>query len=61
MNELMVYETPRAQVRGVFLCENVADTAVSAYTTGITQEEWGSQVDIVGDDDAEGDDVWFDF
>jgi hypothetical protein len=33
VKELAEYKTPRASVRGVFLCENVADTvAVSALT-----------------------------
>jgi hypothetical protein len=58
MTEKIEYETPRAQVRGVFLCENVADTAaVSALTGGITQEGWGAD-DILGDVDSEGGDLW---
>jgi hypothetical protein len=57
MKELVEYETPRASVRGVFLCDNVADTAVSVLTLGITQEAWGAD-DILGDVDAEGGDLW---
>jgi hypothetical protein len=34
-----VYETPRACVRGVFLCEEVA-VPVSVLTGGINQEDW---------------------
>jgi hypothetical protein len=33
------YETPRASVRGVFLCEDLADTLVSARGS-IRQEDW---------------------
>jgi hypothetical protein len=59
MKELAEYETPRASVRGVFLCENVADTAaVSALTGGITQEGWGTDK-VMGEEitDTDGD-VW---
>jgi hypothetical protein len=44
------YETPRAQVRGVFLCEDVA-VPVSVLTIEITQEEWGG-------DSSAGGDLW---
>jgi hypothetical protein len=57
MTELAEYETPRASVCGVFLCENVADTAVSVLTLGITQEGWGADV-ILGDVATEGGDLW---
>jgi hypothetical protein len=57
MRERIEYEGPRASVRGVFLCENVADTAVSVLTLGITQEAWGADV-ILGDVDSEGGDLW---
>jgi hypothetical protein len=43
-----VYETPRACVRGVFLCENVAGTEVSALTGAITQEAWAAGDEPVG-------------
>jgi hypothetical protein len=33
-----VYETPLAQVRGVFLCENVA--AIVSPVRGATLEDW---------------------
>jgi hypothetical protein len=42
MREKLEYKTPRASVRGVFLCENLADTATSVAVTGaggILQEE----------------------
>jgi hypothetical protein len=33
------YKTPLAMVRGVFLCDNIADTMVSARGS-IRQEDW---------------------
>jgi hypothetical protein len=52
------YETPRMDVRGVFLCESVADTAVSVLTVGITQEAWGADV-VMGEASTDTDgDVW---
>jgi hypothetical protein len=46
------YEAPRADVCGVFLCENMAVGAeVSVLTGGITQEDWGS-------DSAASQDLW---
>jgi hypothetical protein len=57
MTERLEYKTPRASVRGVFLCDSVADTAVSVLTAGITQEGWGADV-ILGDEDAEAGDLW---
>jgi hypothetical protein len=36
------YETPRACVRGVFLCENMA--AGTSVLGAITQESWGADV-----------------
>jgi hypothetical protein len=59
MDKKLEYKTPRASVRGVFLCDNVADTAVSVLTLGITQEAWGADV-VLGDLDANGD-VWLGF
>jgi hypothetical protein len=49
MREKLEYETPRASVRGVFLCENVAGTETSVLITGagaIQQDEWGSSVEF---------------
>jgi hypothetical protein len=43
MTEKLEYKTPRASVRGVFLCENLAGTETSVLITGtgaITQDEW---------------------
>jgi hypothetical protein len=40
-----VYETPRAQVRGVFLCEDVAVEPTSVLTGGITQDGWDIYAD----------------
>jgi hypothetical protein len=40
MDKKLMYKTPRASVRGVFLCENVAMEPTSVLTVGITQEEW---------------------
>jgi hypothetical protein len=53
-----VYETPRASVRGVFLCDGIA-VPVSVLTLGITQEGWGNDV-VLGDTDANGD-LWLEF
>jgi hypothetical protein len=55
MKELIEYETPRASVRGVFLCDNVAGAAVSMLTGEITQEGWGSEVRLGDLDEDEGD------
>jgi hypothetical protein len=58
MGQVIEYKTPLAQVRGVFLCDSVADTvAVSALTQGISQEGWAADV-ILGDVDTEGGDLW---
>jgi hypothetical protein len=51
-----MYKTPLAQVRGVFLCENLAAEPTSVLTAGITQEGWGTDVTL-GDTDANGD-LW---
>jgi hypothetical protein len=57
MKERLEYKTPRASVRGVFLCENLAaPAAVSCLTGQITQEGWGSDT-IAGDTDSNGD-IW---
>jgi hypothetical protein len=46
MNE---YETPRVQVRGVFLCDNLA-VPVSVWMGTIDQDDWvGSPEETVGD------------
>jgi hypothetical protein len=57
MTELAEYETPRAQVRGVFLCENVAVGAVSVLAWGIDQDDWTDSVEesIGGGTDLDGD------
>jgi hypothetical protein len=54
MTEKIEYETPRASVRGVFLCENVADTVVSARGD-ILQEDWDTGNTVIGDTDWQGD------
>jgi hypothetical protein len=56
MDKKMLYKTPWASVRGVFLCDGIADT-VSVLTLGITQEGWGADVTL-GVDDADGGDLW---
>jgi hypothetical protein len=50
------YETPRACVRGVFLCDNIADTLVSARAS-IRQEDWNPSSDVtpIGASDWQGD------
>jgi hypothetical protein len=47
------YKTPLAQVRGVFLCGNLA-TAVSVLGS-IEQEEWGNGDVEIGDTNVQGD------
>jgi hypothetical protein len=47
-----VYETPRAQVRGVFLCDNVADTIFSPVKS-IDVNDW-----VDGGETAAADDVY---
>jgi hypothetical protein len=50
------YETPRALVRGVFLCDNLADT-VSVLTWDISQDDWSTSLEeTVGEglDNPEG-------
>jgi hypothetical protein len=51
------YKTPRACVRGVFLCEEMA-VPVSVLTIEITQEGWGDTDVTLGDETAEGGDLW---
>jgi hypothetical protein len=41
MKELIEYETPRASVRGVFLCENVA-VGCQSPVKGVTLEDWSA-------------------
>jgi hypothetical protein len=47
MGQVIEYKTPLVQIRGVFLCENVADTAVSARGS-IVQEDW----DVLDDEEV---------
>jgi hypothetical protein len=39
MTEMVEYETPRASVRGVFLCEGVA-VGVQSPVKRVTLEDW---------------------
>jgi hypothetical protein len=48
------YETPRAQVRGVFLCEDVA-IQTSVKVIPITQSDWPTTDEWVGLDNWDGD------
>jgi hypothetical protein len=58
MDKKFEYKTPRAEVRGVFLCENVADTAVSVLTLGVTQEGWDTELTLgAASNDPDGD-MW---
>jgi hypothetical protein len=51
------YKTPLAQVRGVFLCENVATASV--LTVEISQEGWGTTEIVLGEESTNSDgDVW---
>jgi hypothetical protein len=59
MDKKIEYETPRARVRGVFLCEDLADTLVSARGN-IRQEDWGTDDTVIGGTDWQGDvDVYY--
>jgi hypothetical protein len=40
MDKKFEYETPRASVRGVFLCDSVADTILVSARGAITQDDW---------------------
>jgi hypothetical protein len=48
MEEMIEYETPWAQVRGVFLCENIA--TIQSPVKSVTLEDWEP-----GDAQTEGD------
>jgi hypothetical protein len=48
MKELIEYETPRASVRGVFLCENLAN--VISPVKKVTLEEWEAVTPVAGKD-----------
>jgi hypothetical protein len=52
MKELIEYETPRASVRGVFLCEEVADTVFSPVRTADVKpwEDGGETTSVEGGD-----------
>jgi hypothetical protein len=54
MTEKLEYETPRASVRGVFLCDSVADTAFSPVRT-VDVTPWGGWEDTTA---ADGGDVF---
>jgi hypothetical protein len=54
MRERLEYETPRASVRGVFLCDNVADTVFSPVRRADV-EPWVDGGDVGGSDGAGGD------
>jgi hypothetical protein len=54
MREKLEYKTPRASVRGVFLCDNVM-VATSVKVIPITQSDWPTTYEWVGNDNWEGD------
>jgi hypothetical protein len=54
MKELIEYETPRASVRGVFLCEDVADTVFSPVRR-VDVTDWVDGGEVTG---TEGGDVF---
>jgi hypothetical protein len=58
MGQEIEYKTPLVQIRGVFLCDNVADTAVSVFTIGITQEAWGENNETIGESINGIEDIW---
>jgi hypothetical protein len=51
------YKTPRAFVRGVFLCEDVA-VPVSVLTWEIEQEAWAETYTTVGTSVSDAEDIW---
>jgi hypothetical protein len=51
------YETPWAQVRGAFLCDNLA-TQVSVLTGQIEQEEWSDSYTTIGANGSVTQDIW---
>jgi hypothetical protein len=51
------YETPRAQVRGVFLCEEIA-VPVSVLTWEIEQEAWAETYTPIGTSVSDTEDIW---
>jgi hypothetical protein len=53
INFKIEYETPRAFVRGVFLCDNLA--AATSALGAITQEDWNVGDERVGDLNEDGD------
>jgi hypothetical protein len=54
MDKKLMYKTPRASVRGVFLCENIAVLSV-VRVVPITQNDWPSSGEWVGNNDWDGD------
>jgi hypothetical protein len=56
MGQGIEYKTPLVQIRGVFLCEEVA-IPVSAVTGTIKQYEWEGTELPIGDTNTDGD-VW---
>jgi hypothetical protein len=53
------YETPRVQIRGVFLCEDVA--APVSVLGAITQEDWGNDITVNPAIADGGGDYWLSF
>jgi hypothetical protein len=49
-----VYKTPRIEVRGVFLCEDVA-IQTSVKVNPIMQNDWATPDEWVGHDNWDGD------
>jgi hypothetical protein len=59
MDKKLMYKTPRASVRGVFLCENVA-VKCSILTWEITQEAWSDSYTTIGTSESDTEDIWID-
>jgi hypothetical protein len=56
INFKIEYETPRIEVRGVFLLEEIA-APISPVLGTIKQEQWGTVEVPVGDTNSDGD-IW---
>jgi hypothetical protein len=54
-----VYKTPLAVVRGVFLCDGIAD--VVSIDDGVTKDGWGSGGTLKPEDNDGNEELWMVF
>jgi hypothetical protein len=59
MKKKSVYLTPRADVRGVFLCDGIAD--VVSIDDGVTRDGWGSGGTLRPEDNDTNEELWMVF